>query len=133
MGTPYHHSVSSAKKFGGTPNDYQKLHDWFDASKKFMADYRHRALRHHAEGIFALEYEFGTTIVNSEGKRVPTRLIGEQHVREDLGFIPSLQDWLSNIQPQAWMRRGVDKSVGEAPPVSDPKNLRLAKKENNAH
>ncbi|MGH9553713.1 MAG: DUF6915 family protein, partial [Terriglobales bacterium] len=28
---------------------------------------------------------------------------GEQHVREDLGRIPSAQDWLLQIKPQRWM------------------------------
>jgi hypothetical protein len=30
MAHPYHHAVSSARKFGGTPADYQSIHDWFD-------------------------------------------------------------------------------------------------------
>ena len=34
---------------------------------------------------------------------VPVRSIAEQHVREDLGFIPSVQDWLKEIQPKSWM------------------------------
>ena len=55
MANCYHHSVSSAKHFGGNPQDYQAIHDWFDESKKIMPDFRHRALRHHAEGCFACE------------------------------------------------------------------------------
>ena len=51
MPHPFHHSLSSAKKWGGTVADYQRIHDWFDASKQIIADFRHRALRHHAEGI----------------------------------------------------------------------------------
>ena len=35
---------------------------------------------------------FGTTIVNADGREVPVRLIGEQHVMEDLGTIPSFAD-----------------------------------------
>jgi hypothetical protein len=31
------------------------------------------------------------------------RYLGEQHVREDLGRIPTAQDWLSQIKPQRWM------------------------------
>jgi hypothetical protein len=104
MSHPYHHALSSAKKWGGKPEDYQKIHDWFDASKAFYADWRHRALRHHAEGIFMCETLFGTTITNSLGQQIPVRLIGEQHVREDLGRIPSVQDWLSNITSVPWMR-----------------------------
>lgn len=62
MAHPYHHSLSSIKKWGGRVEDYQFLHDWFDASKAIIADFRHRALRHHAEGIFMAETIFGHTI-----------------------------------------------------------------------
>lgn len=107
MAHPYHHAVSSAKKFGGEPGEYLDLHEWFDASKQHMADFRHRALRHHSAGIFMLEKFFGTTITLANGRVVPVRFIGEQHVLEDLGRIPTVQDWLGKIQPESWMlRRG---------------------------
>jgi len=102
---PYHHALSSVKKWGGDAKDYQPLHDWFDESKMITADFRHRALRHHAEGIFMLERFFGTTITISTGRVVPVRLIGEQHIREDLGFIPSFADWVRCIRPEPWMGR----------------------------
>jgi len=105
MAHPYHHAVRSARLFGGRPEDYQAIHDWFDESKAHMPDFRHRALRHHSEGIFFCEKIFGTTIANSAGKRIPVRLIGEQHVTDDLGWIPTLKDWLQNLQPQPWMGR----------------------------
>ncbi len=107
MAHPYHHALSSARKFGGKAEDYQAIHDWFDESKKMYAHWRHRALRHHAEGIFMCERVFGTTVRNSVGKNVPVRLIGEQHVTEDLGFIPTVQDWFRNLNHQTWMTRGV--------------------------
>lgn len=103
MAHPYHHAISSARKWGGAPEDYQKIHDWFDESKAHMADFRHRALRHHTEGIFMAERIFGVTIVNSAGRVVPVRYIGEQHVKEDLGRIPTVADWLSNIKTEGWM------------------------------
>jgi hypothetical protein len=103
MAHPLKHAQSSAKKFGGRPEDYLPIHSWFDASKAYVADIRHRMLRHHAEGIFFCEQIFGISITNSEGRQVPVRYIGEQHVREDLGRIPTLQDWLSQIQLQRWM------------------------------
>lgn len=105
MGHPFHHAQSSAKRFGGKPEDYQAIHDWFDATKAHEPTFRHRALRHHSEGIFACEREFGTTITNSDGKQVPVRLIGEQHVREDFsGYIPTLHDWLKGIPYEPWMQ-----------------------------
>jgi hypothetical protein len=84
-----------------------KIHDWLDESKKLTADFRHRALRHHAEGIFMQEILFGRTVTLSTGRVVPTWLIGEQHVREDLGFIPSFADWVKAIRPEAWMGRSL--------------------------
>jgi hypothetical protein len=103
MAHPYHHALSSVKKWGGEVDDYLAIHDWFDESKAHMADFRHRALRHHSEGIFMAEKIFGTTIINSAGRVVPVRYIGEQHVKEDLGKIPTIADWYLNIEPAAWM------------------------------
>ncbi len=105
MGHPYHHALSSVKKWGGTAQDYLPIHQWFDESKAITADFRHRALRHHAEGVFMAERFFGATITISTSRVVPVRLIGEQHVREDLGFIPSFADWVRCIRPEPWMGR----------------------------
>jgi hypothetical protein len=107
MAHPYHHALSSTKKWGGTVDDYLRIHDWFDESKKITADFRHRALRHHAEGIFMAEAIFGPTIILSTGRIIPTRWVGEQHVREDLGFIPSFADWVKAIRPKRWMGRAL--------------------------
>lgn len=79
MAHPYHHSLSSVKKWGGVVDDYMPIHSWFDASKEITADFR-RALRHHAEGIFMAETIFGPTIRLSTGRIIPTRWVGEQHV-----------------------------------------------------
>jgi uncharacterized protein DUF6915 len=102
----YYHALSSVRKWGGEVGDYLALHQWFDRSKEIVADPRHRALRHHAEGIFMLETVFGETITISSGRIVPVRLIGEQHVLEDLGTIPSFADWARLIEPRPWMMRG---------------------------
>lgn len=105
MANPYHHALSSVKKWGGEVDDYLPIHSWFDESKAFLADFRHRALRHHAEGIFLCESIFGTTITTSTGREIPVRWVGEQHVLEDLGMIPTASDWLRQIQPEPWMQR----------------------------
>jgi len=107
MAHPYHHSVSSAKRWGGSVEDYIRIHDWLDESKKILADFRHRALRHHAEGIFMAETVFGATVTLSTGRIIPTRWIAEQHVREDLGCIPSFADWAKAIRPERWMGSAV--------------------------
>lgn len=103
MASSYHHALSSSKRFGGRPEDYQHIHDWFDATKSAVGDFRHRALRHHTLGIFDAERLFGITLTNSAGRVVPVRLVGEQHVREDCGFLPTPQDWLVHLAPRTWM------------------------------
>jgi len=99
----YNHCKSSVKYFGGSEVDYHRIHAWFDESKNYYGDHRHRALRHHTEGIKQCEEVFGVYIINSNDKEVPVRSIAEQHIREDLGFLPSIQDWFKEIKPQAWM------------------------------
>ena len=103
MAHPYQHAVRSARLFGGTPEDFLAVHEWFDESKAHFADVRHRALRHHSEGIFLCAAIFGTTLTTSESRKVPVRTIGEQHVMDDLGWIPSVKDWLQHLQFQSWM------------------------------
>lgn len=103
MSHPLHHSISSQRKHGGKIEDYLPLHNWFDETKQHFPDMRHRALRHHSEGIFWAEKEFGVFIINSDGKMVPTRILGEQHVMEDIGFIPTIKDYLSEMNQAGWM------------------------------
>lgn len=111
MSKPMIHAQSSARKYGGVPEDYLPIHNLMDSSKGAMADARHRALTHNSwflqpDGI--LERIFGTTITNSDGRKVSVRDIGEQHVLEDFGgrYIPSVQDWLQNMNPEPWMLNG---------------------------
>ena len=125
MSHPYHHAQSSALKYGGKPEDYLAIHSWFDESKSHFANFRHRALRHHAQGIFEAERVFGMTITNSDGKTVPVRFIGEQHVKEDCGgTIPSVQDWLREIPAKRWM--SVGRLSGDEIPIGDDGVLDLS-------
>jgi len=118
MTSTYFHAESTARKWGGKPEDYIEIHNWFDETKSTFCDFRHRAMRHHAEGIFWCEEKFGPVIINSDGKAVPTRYIGEQHVMEDCaGTIPSIQDWLTRITPERWMNHATTvKSFNEINP-----------------
>src|SRR5205809_5609028 len=43
MAHPYHHSLSSVRRWGGAVEDYLAIHSWFDASKLITADFRHRS------------------------------------------------------------------------------------------
>lgn len=126
MAHPYHHAESSARKYGGQPEDYQVIHDWFDASKAHMAHPGHRALRHHTLGIFEAEQRFGLTLTNSDGRVIPVRWIGEQHVREDCSRIPSPQDWLRHLPIEAWMVNGTSLSDQMIVPDNPEKTWRQA-------
>lgn len=140
------HSRSSARRFGGQPEDYQEIHDLFDSTKAAYPDQRHRAILHHAFGIFLVERIIGaeqdardlsgiieklldllgpdqlygedllairhrlkavgqirTFTRKSDGVKVPIRLVGEQHVVEDQGYIPTMEDWLKNLTREDWM------------------------------
>lgn len=100
---PFVHAKNSARRWGGAPEDYQAIHDWFDQTKAALPDMRHRAILHSAFGIFLCEQQFGTTITNSDGHKVSVRDIGEDHVVEDLGFIPTLERWLQHLPIEEWM------------------------------
>jgi hypothetical protein len=112
MAKPYIHAVSSARKHGGKPEDYVEIHAFMDCSKGSIGDNRHRALTHTTWFImFVLPRVFGETFVNSEGKTISTRDIGEQHVLEDFGgrFIPTAQDYLQEMEHKDWMQSGTGK------------------------
>lgn len=101
---PHIHSRNSVKRYGGIPEDYQKIHDFFDQTKAAWADVRHRAVLHSTFGIYICEQVFGTTITNSDGKVVSVRSIAEDHVQEDFGGkIPTIEQWLKNIPLEPWM------------------------------
>lgn len=121
MAHPYHHALSSVKKWGGSVDDYLAIHEWFDRSKEIIATFQHRALRHHAEGVYASAAIFGDTLTLSTGRIIPTRWVGEQHVNEDLGFIPSFADWAKAIRPEPWMGRTqrIEREVDPQSPTPD--------------
>lgn len=100
---PLVHAKNSVRKFGGKIDDYIHIHEWMDHSKAFIPDMRHRAFLHSSWGIYLGQDKFGIYITNSDGKTVATRDILEAHVLEDLGWIPTPQDWFKNFAMEPWM------------------------------
>lgn len=100
---PFLHSRIHAKKYGGVPEDYSDIDDFIDSTKQAVPDVRHRAILHSAFGCFLVERVFGRTRVNSAGKEYSTRDIAEDHIMQDLGFIPTLEKYLNNMEIQPWM------------------------------
>lgn len=103
MATTYHHCLASIKEWGGDVDDYLKIHAWFQEGRNLVFGHRYRALRHHAEGIFQCETIFGISLRLSTGRIIPTRWVAEQHVRNELGRIPTFADWAEAIQSEPWM------------------------------
>lgn len=114
----YLHSKVHAKKFGGKPEDYIDIDNFIDSSKQAVADVRHRAILHSAFGCFIVEQVFGITRINSDGKTYSPRDIAEDHIQQDLGFIPSMGNYLDNMQIQPWMsgtEKRIKKKIGFIP------------------
>lgn len=120
MAKPYFHAQSSAKKYGGTWEDYMDIHNLIDSSKAAFPDNRHRVLTHNSWFIgHVLPLIFGETFTRkSDGKIVCSRDIGEQHVLEDykMKFIPTPSDFISEMDFVGWMQN----AQGE-PPASHKK------------
>ena len=100
---PYLHGRLSVKKFGGKAEDYEDIHDFIDSSKMCVPDMRHRAILHSSFGCFLVERMFGKTRVNSDGKTYSPRDVAEDHIIQDLGFIPTMEQYLNNMTLQPWM------------------------------
>ena len=100
---PFIHAKNSVRRYGGQIEDYLPIHDFFDSTKAAWADVRHRAVLHSSFGIYLVEKVFGATITNSDGKVVSVRDIGEDHVVEDCGCIPTIEKWLKDLPLEDWM------------------------------
>lgn len=104
----YNHAQASARRWGGVPEDYIEVHEFIDSSKMMVADVRHRAMLHSAWGIYLAERVFGRHLeIPRRGDRgvrlISVRDICENHILEDIGRIPSMQDWLDNMEIKPWM------------------------------
>ena len=100
---PLIHAKITVKKYGGHVDDYLPIHNFIDSSKAAMPDMRHRAVLHSSFGCYIAEQIFGTYIVNSDGQMISVRDIAEEHIIQDLGFIPTIEKWLSNLPLEPWM------------------------------
>jgi len=132
MANAWIHSKSSARRFGGEPNDYLTIHEKMDCSKAYFSSNAHRALTHHMFWVMEVMVPlFGYTIKNSEGKDVSVKDICEQHILEDFGmkYIPTAQDYLENLDFQDWMQNGIKDFPSSFRKLKDKGNIKLAIKD----
>ncbi len=100
---PLIHAKLSVNKYGGHIDDYLKIHEWFDQTKSHVPDMRHRAILHSSFGCYlALDF-FGDYFQNSEGRDIATRDICEEHILQDMGTIPTVQDYLKELPMLDWL------------------------------
>ena len=103
----WHHAKAAAKRWGGKPEDYAEIESFIDSSKQHLGDVRHRALYHHTAGVFLCRRIFGEVITvqreNGGIVEVPVRRIAEEHILEDLGWIPSPNDYWAGMPIRPWM------------------------------
>ena len=100
---PLIHAKSSVRKYGGVVEDYLPIHNFMDSTKQAVGDVRHRAILHSAFGCYLAEQVFGVYFKNAQGKDVSVRDVAEDHIIEDLGFIPTMESYLNNMAIQPWM------------------------------
>jgi len=128
MANAYIHSKSSARRFGGQPDDYLTIHIKMDCSKAYFPSNVHRALTHHSFWIHEVMIPlFGYTIKNSDERDVCVKDICEQHVLEDFGmrFIPTAQDYLENMEFKDWMQNGIKGHPSSFEKISQKGNIKI--------
>jgi hypothetical protein len=122
VATSIYHAQHSIKRFGGCNEDYIAIHEFIDRSKMCHGDIRHRAILHNTFGVWLVQEVFGRTItIHKNGKPVivAVREIAEQHILDDLGFIPSVGDWLKHMEIQPWMSGAVKRVVNREDILSE--------------
>ena len=101
MAHPLKHAESSARKFGGKAEDYLRSTTGSMSRKPSSEIF---AIAHSGtmpKGVFLCGRIFGVAITNSEGKQVPVRYIGEQHVRKTWDVFPRHKTGSRKSSPNA--------------------------------
>ncbi len=103
--TPFEHSLLSQRDFQGSPEDYLSIHEFLDSTKSHFPHFMHRMILHNSFGIELCERIFGPVVTNSDNLPISTREIARLHIVQDLGRLPSLQDWFKTltVNRQPWM------------------------------
>lgn len=108
---PLIHAKISVKKYGGKVEDYLPIHDFIDSTKSALPDMRHRLFLHNSFGIFLAEKLFGVYLTNSEGNDVSVRDVAEDHIIQDVGFIPTLEKAVEGVPINGWV--GGTRKIGK--------------------
>lgn len=97
---PLQHAQISAKTYGGVWTDYIEIHNFLDSSKSSCANFKHRFLLHHAEGINLAVRLFGEQLTNSNRQTNSIRQILTDYLIEDVGNVVTIEDWSNCLMPK---------------------------------
>lgn len=121
MSHSLYHAKSSQKKFGNDHTNYTiflPVHNWFDASKAITCNFRHRALRHHTQGIALAKQIFGEVKIWGEERMacvvtdtISIDNLGKQHLEEDFKSCPDASQWYELFEIESWMKRKADNDL----------------------
>ena len=103
---PSVHAQIHAHTWGGTFEEYLDLNERFDQSKMIFASMTHRMMYHSDWGIDFVTKLFGEKfVVQSTGTVLDTKTLCEAHVVEDVGFVPSVEEWLKYFDAPSYKVR----------------------------
>ena len=102
---PLQHAKASARRFGGSWRDYIEVRNFIDSSKATFATSGHRAILHNELGPALGTWIYGDALRNSDAALVPVAAIITAHLEEDVGRMPTLDDWLAGRPERPQSRR----------------------------
>ena len=127
MAHPYHHSLSSVRKWGGSPFDYLPLHSWFDlmwTGKSFFS-------RYSAEVVVPVVHRRGPAVrvarIDAQAERTAGRCLwthrGEHRAVCHFSYSPALRMGIINgrelrVAPRFEFPLWVDSGPSPQPPAT---------------
>jgi hypothetical protein len=94
---PYIHAKSSAGLDGRPWIEDLAIHEFIDSSKVAFSEMRHRLILHSGD--------FGAALTSMAfPDRMDAVAITHRHIKEDLGWVPDLKDWLKACRPEDIVR-----------------------------
>ena len=102
--TIYDQCLRSVERWGGLWTDYQALHQFLDWPRDYLPDGRYRRVLHNGWGVSLAAQAFGLALTRaSDQAQLPTHLLAEQHILNEMPAIPTLEASLEGITLQRWM------------------------------
>ena len=87
-----------ARDFGGVPEDYLDLNNLMDSTKSHYPIWMHRAITHNSWFVTIAERIYGPTILNTDNKKIPTRILVIEHIRQDCNNkVPTIKEWIDGF------------------------------------